>query len=106
MELLLRVSVRLCIAKFLLFFAPLLWSRPHVFSAIYLPRTQGFQGPWHPVQPDWSAFREQMWGYGTLQFRNATLAQFQFITHNTSKVLYSFDLERSSPPSALWDTAR
>ena len=35
---------------------------------------QGFQGPWHPVQPDWSAFREQEYG-GYYHVTNCMSAQ-------------------------------
>ena len=57
----------------------------------------GFQGPFHPVQPEWSAFREQEWGWSSLRFVNETLAQFAFTAYNAS-VHHAFELTRSSPP--------
>jgi hypothetical protein len=59
-----------------------------------------FQGPWHPVQPDWSAFRLQEWGYSTLRFPNSTVASFAFTAFNGSGVLHSFDVVRSAAPYA------
>jgi hypothetical protein len=59
-----------------------------------------FQGPWHPVQPEWSAFRLQQWGYSTLHFPNSTVASFAFTAYNGSGVVHSFDVVRSAPPYA------
>ena len=60
-----------------------------------------FQGPWHPVQPAWSAFREQTWGYSSLRFDSATLARFEFVAFNTSEVRHAFNVTRSAPPAVV-----
>ena len=60
-----------------------------------------FQGQWRP-QPAWSSFRDLSWGYSSLRFVNATLARFSYIAFNTSDVLHSFDVTRSTTPSHAW----
>lgn len=56
----------------------------------------GYLGPWNATIPDWSNYREQLYGYSRIHVYNRSVLHFEYIGYDDNQVHFQFDIERVS----------